>query len=313
MCLHINSSIAEQVKKRLEEDGEIIGYKFVTKNKHQTVYQGTYYNKSTTVCSDRLSSALTNQEKNYGVIHRGIHVFLDEKSAARHMKAFVRPSPCKVIKVLCKKEDFVAAGTFDGMLECENTVFMKVSVLDESKKGEAMKTVKNIVENFLANGTNFTAFDVTKALRDDKQQVYHSKVKEEVHNLMQNYLSSGQCTSRQHAVYPAIEYVPIAVSAVPAQNVVGTGPVPVDKRGRLCLPKSLVASLKPGQYVYVGGDNQGVRVSATPTAGGNYRYKVDKDGNVRVSKNALKSVLGKEYSKFSVVQTLNGELSVNGC
>lgn len=132
MCLKVDGDVQDRFLKKLEREGEVTCYKVV--RKHVSGQFTTPY-RSTSVYLNRLFKAfLRPNEKKFmqkskyvtgNSIFKGIHVYLTRADARDHAR---HSSILKIVKVKCKKENFVAAGMFSHR---KSAVFTEVFVTDE--------------------------------------------------------------------------------------------------------------------------------------------------------------------------------------
>jgi len=187
--------------------------------------------------------------------------------------------------------------------------------------------VKNEVDGQIDQGKMFTAYDITKKLRDAKVWCKHNEVRDEVHNLFHNdemgadyRRTNGLVNSRNdyawiyhHYMDDAADYVNPSVSPAnvlsPVKTVVVPASIPhsaptfntnfyqksVDSRGRLLIEKKYVSDVgfEPGDDAYVYFNTaQACLVIVDGTYAGTLLkvYVVDKDGAIRIGKNVLNHI-----------------------
>ena len=206
--------------------------------------------------------------------------------------------------------------------------------------------MEEVVQGFIDADEMFSAFDVTKTLRNTHgMTVYHSEVKKAVHGMYDSwavgadhdYLFDGYGRSIVHTsnfsvlVYApagknANDYDPDNIDPKPAPvsattNVsqkpatVGTGisRCNVDNRGRLLITAALVKGigLTPGDTAHVSvGTSKLVVSSVTLGTATDRTYVVDKDNAIRISRRVLRKVgLG---NNVNALVTVNGTTLVVG-
>lgn len=143
MCLNTNQKETKRILKLLNR-GDQVFYKVVdmyidySKQSNELgtrFYSPIYSNdfpmdienrKTVTVfSSDRRNTKLLQSEVEWKVVHRGIHIYTNLAAAKEHRASNYFSNI--IVPVLCKKEDFVAAG-FD------EAVFKKVYITPKAKK-----------------------------------------------------------------------------------------------------------------------------------------------------------------------------------
>ena len=178
-------------------------------------------------------------------------------------------------------------------------------------------SIQQVVKDFITSGRTFTAYNVTKEVRNRgcSETFTHKDVRVYIHELLDEYIDDNEVVREDSPTHPAFQYVPVlkvnvtaprksaqfnpVSTAVVAMKQTQTKPVVSgitsdlvarDKRNRVCLTKAAVASIgaKPGDTLAVG------KLFAKIVVGfpSNLHkvegaYMVDKDGNVRVCQNAL--------------------------
>jgi len=190
------------------------------------------------------------------------------------------------------------------------------------------RSIQHVVNSLVAAGKPFTAYDVTKEVRNRgcSEQFTHADVRMYIHELMDEYIDENEVTRQRSSTHPSWEYVPVATAMAVANanaprksaqiNPVVTAittmkqqqtakPVVAgltsdligrDKRNRVCLTKQAVASLgvKSGDVLYLGTLGGKALVTPDPTSNSLSNveacYSVDKDGNVRICEKALARV-----------------------
>lgn len=124
MCLRVNEIVQDKMLKRFEKSDEIVCYKVLTKtgDYYNTPFRGTPVTLGEVLKSDARSNGKKRHKAGSRII-KGIHVYLTRKGA-RVGKA----RDDIIVKIKCKKEDFIAAGYFGGD---KSAVFKKVFVTKE--------------------------------------------------------------------------------------------------------------------------------------------------------------------------------------
>ena len=122
MCLNLRKSYRRFVgfdKKsffwqKLQKQGKVICWKIYQKriNYLRSYWDRQLVTEPGNVVSDRLNKKINQFEKEYGMIERGIHVYISKPGNL---------SPWRVIPVICRKENFVAMNSTEA-------VFMKVEI-----------------------------------------------------------------------------------------------------------------------------------------------------------------------------------------
>jgi hypothetical protein len=181
--------------------------------------------------------------------------------------------------------------------------------------------IKQVVTQRVDNDELFTAFDISLAVKELAKQAgqspeRHRDMKGAIHQEMSGYLATGVyrrelvdvgAPTKAFVYYPdgvdPNNYVPMTKTktvsvkpppALPAATAddededEGDGRR-VDARGSLSVPSHLVASLglNTGERVFVLQDQRGLRVSRTDGAGSLASYVVDKNRNVRITRQHL--------------------------
>jgi len=151
-----------------------------------------------------------------------------------------------------------------------------------------------ILENSISEKISFTAYDITMDLRRDGYWVEHCDVKKFVHNYMMDLISSGSSYLKElvQITDSAKAYV-YRTDEDDEDQEKEDGIYTIDKRGRLCIPAKITRScgfsIGNNAFCYDGcnsliiknSNNMGVSIAF---------YKVDKYGNIRISKSNLKYV-----------------------
>ena len=172
--------------------------------------------------------------------------------------------------------------------------------------------VELVVLRTIVAGLDFTAYDVTKAIRGfvDDVKVYHHEVKELVHVMFRNgamgdYIRVlGERGGNQCFVYtlPEADDLEDVLDEDTGEDdegpKFGNGEVYKnlikDNRGRLCIPAAAVGFLgaNPGDTLYVrncyGEDTPVLEIGVDMIESHfTYGYVVDKDRNIRISESVL--------------------------
>jgi hypothetical protein len=207
--------------------------------------------------------------------------------------------------------------------------------------------VEDLVIDLTDDNKIFTAFDVTKLLRNDGDKVRHSEVRDVVHNLFNDnafptyYTKTSTCIAPGiYAVvfYPDYEDInqydpngitaPVVKTPAPAVNQTPatnpTTPVTsitlfpslVDSRGRYCIPAKIVreAQLQSGDTVLVSVNPKNISIeldTAKPLDPNTYYfyYVVDKSNNIRLSAKVLKEA-GFSTNYMPLVKAANGVIEI---
>lgn len=174
------------------------------------------------------------------------------------------------------------------------------------------------VDELVAKGSPFTAFDVTQRARKNMEAVgidekfRHKDVRVYIHELLEEQIDDGLVTRGQSPVHPAFQYSPtgpvkkpykqpapapasppgsIASVVTPVVASVSTVKLGRDNRGRVCMLKHDVQKLGASR-----GDTLWAEKGKTGELKIGFKsnlvnpfasYAVDKDGNVRVSSAVL--------------------------
>ena len=188
---------------------------------------------------------------------------------------------------------------------------------------QTMDVVKEVVKDLTFNGKMFSAFDVTKVLRNEKGlQVFHSEVRKVVHDMSTSMelpvdyirsntiLSNGKDVIVYHPHSADVsQYDEKAIGAQGSPFVQSQQPVvqpqvqaPIqpksnnrDARGRFCISNKLTKQVgyNAGDRVFVTMDPNENKISITkgmvhqPAGSAIKSYQVDRDGNIRLSKKVL--------------------------
>jgi len=145
MCLCIDEKQTKKVVDNLSKKGYIIGWKVIKIEIEYELYESDgsriiagYKMRTPYMCSiieitkdgafvsDRKQAKLFKYETEKNTVDKGIHIFLRKSNAAK-----IRGSYEYLVPVICKKEDFVAAGKFCGM---DSAVFTKIFIDDKDIK-----------------------------------------------------------------------------------------------------------------------------------------------------------------------------------
>ena len=191
------------------------------------------------------------------------------------------------------------------------------------------KTCVEIVFEKINEKENFTAYDITLELRKNGFWVEHEDVKKLVHALMQDEMNSGTnyqknlefvTAEKQAFVYKPIEndidvtvedYIDDDDDDDDGNN--GNGELfKTDKRGRLCIPASMVRAigLNPGDLCccFIDPKNQNILsiTNVDYSADGTIMayYIVDSYNNIRISSKVLQKSIGE---KNLFIMELNGQ------
>ena len=179
--------------------------------------------------------------------------------------------------------------------------------------------VKEVVDGLTSQGELFSSYDVTLKLRNEKSMtVYHSEVRKAVHAMFANLdmpvdyerddfnLPSGKTTIVFHPrTKSTTDYDPMQFgsnaadpfgqkpTATQTQTAAPNRPKgQLDGRGRFCISNKLTRQLgyTHGCPVFVDVDCQRILVGDTVRLSATFvrRYKVDRDGNIRLSQKMLK-------------------------
>lgn len=110
MCLTFDKFITKKLKKKI---GKVEVYKvlqiFKSKLKSPFGYLYVYVDwKPGIIKSDRDDNALTAYENNNCCVMKGIHTFVDSKSASRYIKSCIVNKKLISVKVTADLKDFVA-------------------------------------------------------------------------------------------------------------------------------------------------------------------------------------------------------------
>lgn len=180
------------------------------------------------------------------------------------------------------------------------------------------------VTDFMSDGKSFTAFDVTKVMREAALQVPHYEVRKFVHSLFDNgvMLSPYQRSQIQVAcndgktrnvnLYHTIgEDISQYDKDALGKAAVDPFGAMTDGRGRLCVPADIVreAGLAVGDPIEVHSYPQRIVIRYDAAAKDFTRdYTVDKSGNIRIGNKVLRSngLTGTRFS-FKVV---NDEIQI---
>lgn len=117
MCMIINHEATKRLREQLDEEGFIWCYKVVVKNRQLRTLNGYYQLESPfqgdvwrsgVRQSTRHSTRLKPKEQSRNIVLLGFHLFLAREGA----EAYMPDGRTEIIKVKCRKSDFVRAGTF---------------------------------------------------------------------------------------------------------------------------------------------------------------------------------------------------------
>lgn len=180
--------------------------------------------------------------------------------------------------------------------------------------------IEDTVQDFVQQGKEFTAFDVTAAVRKQTQEdVYHRDVRGFIHHQMQNHLGS---TYQQvsHPVHAAILYQPVNAPTVkvpspPTSGVVASGwkatpsandlkgmaawakkagtnvGMKPDARGSITVRADQIRKIgfKPGQKLFAHCFKKHIVLTKDPLKNADHTttYTVNGSGNVRITKKTL--------------------------
>lgn len=212
--------------------------------------------------------------------------------------------------------------------------------------------VFNLIDEVLASKTDkqeeFTAYDITQAVRSETdEEFFHDEVKQYIHDAMRELVNDGFYEKGLHALHNAIKYSPIAKPAQSNTSITQTlkdilagkgkkaidivwGPNPNnptkldeyvvistrDNRGRLCVPKSILAEIeRTTQYLYVTKPIQAKNILKLKTypdfsdynLGG---HTIDKSGNIRIPKTAQEAAGIKITDKVKI-QRQNNQIIIS--
>jgi len=130
MCLHFNTIRTNELKEKWKRDGVecIVAWKkYIVHNNKCSSYYRTDNEidlSRNDIISNRKSKRLTQKERRWSEVHKGIHVYLEKLSRS------LLPS-VKIVRVLCNVEDFVGC---NNPCNTSEAVFTKVFLEDGSWK-----------------------------------------------------------------------------------------------------------------------------------------------------------------------------------
>jgi hypothetical protein len=172
--------------------------------------------------------------------------------------------------------------------------------------------VRKVLEDLTNHDATFSAYDVTKALRKefDNIKIEHADVRRFVHSIMPSYPSYKQ-TSKDYSGVQAIVYEPVLRTVGTPNPVVSTQPLKLvsqkpdtyvypKSEGRVTVPSAYLKEIgvTPYDYVKISKNNNLLILSKWKAGDSGPLYSTDRTGAVRLRRNILGG-----FNKFGVVAT----------